>query len=186
MTEITYDTDKTIKVLDIVIDDIENVLYFSIKEILASHREYNAHEQGYLFVEIKSLGEIYDLFKYIDDTDGLYRLTEKGIELKKFRKGFREFKKSLKPKPKKWYNQSWIGFLIAFITLIFALFQGSQNHTLKNDISSLKKSVDSLKNVTLSYNKRLDSLNIQYHFLESQLSDLKKSTEQKKIKRNKM
>ncbi|MCF6349268.1 MAG: hypothetical protein L3J20_13400 [Flavobacteriaceae bacterium] len=168
-----YSKEETIKVLDIVIEDIENVSYFSIKEILARHREYNEHEQGYLFVEIKSLGEVYDLFEYIKDSDGLYRLTPKGINLKESEKGFNEFEKSLKPKEKKWYNENWIGYLIAFIVLLFSVYQMKENKSLTNRLIVVEKKLDSL-------NTKLDYLNVQYDSFEKKLSDLKMKTEQKK------
>jgi hypothetical protein len=90
-------------------------------------------------------------------------------------------KKYLKEKNKtKWYNEPWIGYLIAFITLLFAVYQGLQNESLKKDISSSKLSVDSLRNEVLSHKKKLDSLNVEYALFEEKLSDLKSKIEKKK------
>jgi hypothetical protein len=89
--------------------------------------------------------------------------------------------KYLKKKNKyKWYNEPWFGYLIAFITFLFAVYQGFQNHSLEKDISSSKLSIDSLRNEVLSHKKKLDSLNVRYVLFESKLSDLKNNTEKKK------
>jgi hypothetical protein len=80
----------------------------------------------------------------------------------------------------KWYNEPWVGFFIAFITLLFAFYQGYQNKNLVKDISSLEKGVDSLKIEVLSHKKKLDSVNVQYHLFEEKLSDLKENIEKRK------
>jgi hypothetical protein len=166
-----YSKEETIKVLDIVINDLDNVSYFSIKEILARHREYNEHQQGALFIEIESFGGIHNLFEKIDDKyGGLFRLTKNGIRLKEYGKGFNAFEKSLQPK---WYNENWVGYVVAIITLFFAVYQWSENHSLKKDASFLEKKVDSLI-------VQHDSLSIQFLSLEKKLSDLKSKTEKKK------
>tara|TARA_B110000881_G_C18127287_1_gene295079 strand:- start:90 stop:443 length:354 start_codon:yes stop_codon:yes gene_type:complete len=76
----------------------------------------------------------------------------------------------LEMRMKKWYNQPLIGYLIAFITLLFAFYQGYQNKNLEKEVSSLITQVVSL-------DKRHDSLNIHYRFLEKKLSDLKTEIE---------
>ena len=80
----------------------------------------------------------------------------------------------------KWYNENWVGYLIAVITLLFAFYQGFQNHSLEKDISSSKLSIDSLRNEALSHKNKLDYLNVRYVLFESKLSDLKNNTEKKK------
>lgn len=67
---------------------------------------------------------------------------------------------------KKWYNQPLIGYLIAFITLIFAFYQGFQNESLKKNISSLEKNAEFLKN-------EFDTLNKNHDFLEEKFLDFK-------------
>jgi hypothetical protein len=79
-----------------------------------------------------------------------------------------------------WYNQPWIGFLIAFIALFFPFYQVYQNHTLKDDISYLEKRIDSLKGLILSQDKELDSLNIEVDSLEKKLYRLKYNIDKKK------
>lgn len=74
---------------------------------------------------------------------------------------------------KKWYNQPLIGYLIAFITLIFAFYQGFQNESLKKNISSLEKNAEFLKN-------EFDTLNKNHDFLEKKFLDLKNNIDMKK------
>ena len=79
----------------------------------------------------------------------------------------------LEMRMKKWYNQPFIGYIIAIITLFFAVYQWKENQAFEKNIVSLENKVDSL-------NTKHDSLNIQYDSLEKKLSDLKTKTEQKK------
>jgi hypothetical protein len=144
-----YSKEETIKVLDIVIDDIDNVSYFSIKEILARHREYNEREQGYLFVEIESLGKSYNLFEFIENSRDLYKLTPKGIDLKEFGKGFNAFEKKLKSKPLDLYQKIYLPFFILFgLFGIYKVFQPSVSvsdfQKLNTDFGILKSDFDSL------------------------------------------
>ena len=101
----------------------------------------------------------------------------KFTEKKRRYKSFEKYLTSLKAK---WYNEPWIGYIIAFITLLFAFYQGYQNQSLEKDISSSKLSIDSLRNTTLSHKKKLDSLNVRYVLFESKLSEMKNNTDKKK------
>ncbi|WBX72872.1 hypothetical protein PG913_08135 [Tenacibaculum pacificus] len=105
------------------------------------------------------------------------KLTKRGKLINENELFFKIDKKEIKTK---WFNEPWIGYLIAFITLLFAFYQGFQNHSLEKDISSLKLSIDSLRNEALSHKKKLDSLSVRYVLFESKLSDLKNNTEKKK------
>lgn len=105
------------------------------------------------------------------------RKNEKTLHFQKIGGFKNEFKKQ---NLKTWYNEPWVGYLIAFITLLFAVYQGFQNHSLEKDIFSSKLNIDSLRNEVLSHKKKLDSLNVQYLLLKSQFSDLKNNTEKKK------
>ncbi len=172
-----HEKEKVIKFLDWLIEDIENVEYFNIKKFVNKYKDISEHEKSYLPFSIESIGKTYDLFENTLNSDEWFKLTIKGIKLKESGKTFNDFEKSLKPK---WYNENWVGYIIAFITLIFAFYQGYQNHTLKDDISYLEKRVDSLKVLIPVQDKKYDSLNIQYDSLEKKLSDLKTKTEQKK------
>jgi hypothetical protein len=100
---------------------------------------------------------------------------EKTLQFKRLGNFENEFKKQNK---KTWHNEPWVGYLIAFITLLFVFYQGYQNNNLGKDISSLEKSVDSINFVILSENRKHDSLNIQFRSFEKKLSDLKIEIEQ--------
>ena len=45
---------------------------------------------------------------------------------------------------KKWYNQPIIGFIIALLSLSFALYQGYKNEEIKQKFVDLKFRIDSL------------------------------------------
>jgi hypothetical protein len=179
-----FEKDKVTKFIDWLIEDIENVEYFNIKDFINKYKDISEHEKGYLPHSIESVGKTYSLFENTLNSDDWFKLTEKGIRLKESGKSLNEYQKSLLPK---WYNANWVGYVIAFITLLFAVYQGFQNHFLEKDISSLKLSFDSLKpstdslrNEVLYDKKKLDSLNVQFDFLEEKFSDLKNKIEKKK------
>jgi hypothetical protein len=172
-----YEKEKVTKFIDWLIEDIENVEYFNIKDFINKYKDISDHEKGYLPYSIASLGKTYGLFENTLNSDEWFKLTEKGLTLKESGKSLNEYIKSLLPK---WYNSNWVGYVIAFITLTFAVYQGVQNHSLEKDISSSKLSIDSLSNEALSHKKKLDSLNVQYYSLEENFSDLKNNIEKKK------
>lgn len=105
------------------------------------------------------------------------KLTKKGKLINEKELFFRIDKIEIKTK---WFNQSWVGFLIALFSLLFAIYQGFQNKSLDNKVSFLNKEIDSLKNTSISHKSKLDSLNDKYISLEKKLSDLKIKTRQKK------
>ena len=112
-----------------------------------------------------------------DNNISFLKLTTNGKLINKSELFFRIDKKEIKTK---WYNQSWVGYLIAFITLLFAFYQWYANKNIENNIYSLKNRADSLSIEVLSLNKKLDSLNVQHVLFEKKLYNLKTQIETKK------
>lgn len=73
---------------------------------------------------------------------------------------------------KKWYNQPVIGFIIAFVMLLFSFYQLNQNNDFQSKIHILNFKVDSL-------NTKLDLVNNQYDSLVKDVSDVKQNIEEK-------
>lgn len=98
------------------------------------------------------------------------KLTKKGKLINENELFFKIDKKEIKTK---WYNEPWIGYLIAFITLIFAFYQWKENQVFEKNIITLENKVDSM---SIKHN----FLNIRYDSLEKEFSDLKIKIELKK------
>ena len=145
--------------------------YLMKKGVIAEHKDLTEYESK----AIRFLKEK-ELIKPSPNSNFQYHATPEISEINEL--GIEKYlKKKNKSKP---YNEPWIGYLIAFITLILAFYQWNESKNFEKGFSSLNKSLDSL-NIEVSFlKKKHDSLNIQYVFLESQLSDLKKEIEQKK------
>jgi hypothetical protein len=177
---------EDISILDFIINELCKSGIYSVT------CEYLAEKKVFGFGETKNVDDLelkirdtnnFEIIAGIIEKSGKAKVTQKLFEnpltvsknsetlLFKEEGGFaNEYKKQNK---KTWYNEPWIGYLIAFITLLFAFYQGFQNRSLEKDISSSKKNVETLKT-------EIDSLNIQFHSFESQLSDLKIELERKK------
>lgn len=79
----------------------------------------------------------------INTSTGWYKLTDKGIKLKSSKLSLQKFlSKELK---KEWYNENWIGFAIAFIVLLFSIFQYFDNQSLISERNFLKSQLDFCK-----------------------------------------
>ena len=177
---------EDIPILDFIIDEICKTGVYSVTA------EYLAKKNVFNFGKVETVGDLvfnetdaknFERIVGIIKNSGKAKITEqlfetplsvsRNSETLQFQKegGFaKEYEKQNK---KTWYNEPWIGYLIAFITLLFAVYQGFQNHSLEKDISSSKKNVENLKS-------QFDSLNIQFRSFEKKFSDLKRKTEQKK------
>jgi len=71
---------------------------------------------------------------------------------------------------KRLYNEPWIGYLIALISLSFLVYQHYENKELKSRVETLEKNYRFL-------NPKLDSLNREYMFLNSQYDSLRNQVE---------
>jgi hypothetical protein len=164
-----HEKEKVIKFIDWLIDDIENVEYFNIKDFINKYKDISEHEKGYLPLSIESVGKTYSLFENTLDSDGWFKLTEKGIKLKESGKSLSVYEQS---QLTKWYNENWVGYSIAIITLIFAVYQWNENRELESDFLLLDLKLDSL-------NTQYDSLNAQHASFQTEFFELKKEIELK-------
>lgn len=57
----------------------------------------------------------------------------------------------------KWFNQNWVGFLIALIMLLFNIYQHLDNRSLKSDYNSLKVQYKNHKDSIVQLNKKLEA-----------------------------
>lgn len=146
----------TIKYFDIVINELNDPLGFSINNILIDneHLKIDTSEQRDLFFEIiesiEKFGLTYRLFKKIGE-NGWYELTDKGIELKDFKKGYEKFIKKSKSQPLTKYQIIYLTFFICFG--LFGVYKVFQPTVSVSEFNKLKTDFDSLKTDFESYNK---------------------------------
>ena len=132
------DQREIIKYIDLIIKKIEDFDSFSVNNIVFDHLKPESQEEKDSFFElideIKRFGKNNDLF-VARTKDGWCKLTDKGKKLKLSKKSFKSFNKS--EEKRKWYNESWIGYLIAFIALSFSVYQYLNNRSLKDKFDAL-------------------------------------------------
>lgn len=159
--------------------DIEKLIFEELKKSkgfwvdlfpLIDKSKYSYSEFYYILKEL--IGENKIKIRKGNNID-LLKLTKKGKLINNNELQFRIDKKGIKTK---WYNQPWIGYLIAFITLLFAVYQGLQNKFLENQISLLKKSNDSLKVQLLLNKNKIDNLNFCIISLQYKIDKLNSKT----------
>ncbi len=160
-----YNKNKVIKFLDLIINDIENVEYFNIKEQIDKYLDLDEHDKAYLPHSIAEFGDTYGLFKPTLDTKGWFKLTQKGIELKEYGKGLLKFERKLRRKLS--YFEKWSILLIA-IGIAFGFYQNDKNQSLESHVLKLENQhiktvhdIDSLKNELLNVKNRLEKLEHQ-------------------------
>lgn len=78
------------------------------------------------------------------------------------------------------YNQSWIGYLIAFITLLFLVYQSFETLNLENDIENIKNQVDSLNFNMISLKDKYDDLKNLISKKDSLFLDLNSNLDKQK------
>ncbi len=136
------DEKTIIKHLDIVLKNIPDIGYFNISSVLSKGIKYDSdnstEEQkkwyNNLHDAVLNFGKAYKYFKPIKDDIFMFSLSEKGIKAKKL--GHLKYQKSLKKKI--WYNENWVGYLIAFIVLFFSVYQYFDRESLKSKYDFLK------------------------------------------------
>ena len=149
-----------IKYFDFVIKNIDSPLGFPLNNTIFDLFNPNTPQERNDFLklcsDIKDFGEInkyWEQFGKDSGNGGYFKLTDKGLELKKFGKGHLKFEKS-KSKTK-WYNENWIGYVIAFIVFVFSVYQYFDNRSLKNEFENLKNQYEIYKDSTYQLNKEL-------------------------------
>ena len=75
------------------------------------------------------------------------------------KKSFKSFEKSINKKD--WYNENWIGYVIAIIVFLFSIYQYVDNRSLKNENKDLKIQYEIYKDSTYQLNKELSKLKME-------------------------
>ena len=148
---------KIIKYIDLIIKNIEDFDSFSVNNIVFEYLKPESKTEKDSFFklidDIKLFGKNNDLF--IPRTkDGWCKLTEKGKKLKLSKNSFKSFNKS--HDKKKWYNENWVGYLIAFFVFLFIVYQYLDNRSLKNEYENLNTQYEIYKDSIYQLNKELE------------------------------
>ncbi|MGX1024289.1 hypothetical protein [Psychroflexus sp. MBR-150] len=153
---------ELIKYIDLVIKNIDDFNAFGIKDPVFDKLKPKTEDERKYFFKLIDKIELFaknnDLFIRVSKGD-CFKLTDKGKKLKLSSKTFKNFEK--KQNRNEWYNKPWVGFLIAFILLIFNIYQHFDNRFLKDDYNSLLKKYDSLKVGFNNYKDSTSQLNHQ-------------------------
>ncbi|MCE2612309.1 hypothetical protein LVD13_04935 [Flavobacteriaceae bacterium D16] len=164
---------RIIKYIDLIFKNIEDYNMFSVNNIVFDHLNPETPDQKKDFHElidqIKLFGRNNDLF-VAKTIDGWCRLTEKGKRLKISGKSYKSFTKS--ENNSKWYNENWIGYLIAFLVFLFSIYQYLSNRTLKAENAKLNSQNTIYKDSTQQLHKELEYLISKYN---SEIVDKKNS-----------
>ena len=148
-------TDKEIlKYIDLIINKIVDFNLFNINNILFEYIKPKTKKEKDDFVELietlKLFGKNNNLYKGIDK-GGWHKLTEKGKKLKLSKKSFRSFEKSFSRND--WYNDNWIGYVIALIVLFFSIYQYVDHRSLKKQYDALKNKYENYNDSTIHSNE---------------------------------
>jgi hypothetical protein len=147
----------------LIINDIENVEYFNIKEMIDKYLDLDEHDKAFLPHSIAEFGDTYGLLRPTLDTKGWFKLTQKGIDLKEYGKGLNKFERKLKRKLS--YFEKWSILLIA-IGIAFGFYQNDKNQSLESRVSiSENQHVQTVRDI--------DSLNVELLNVKSRLEKLK-------------
>ena len=147
---------KITKYIDLIIKDIEDYDSFNVNNIVFEYLKPESNEERESFHNlidsIKQFGRNNDLF-VTRTKDGWCKLTEKGKKLKLSGKSFNSYTKS--ENKNKWYNENWIGYLIAFVVFLFSVYQYVNNRSLKTENEKLNSQYEIYKDSTDQLNKEL-------------------------------
>ncbi|MFL1013691.1 hypothetical protein [Flavisericum labens] len=159
-----------IKYFDIILLADKKDSFFSIGQILIpKYFKYDTPEEREFFQELrrelKEFSEFHEYFEWLPN--GSCRLRKKGLAAKD-KNGHVKYLKHINKPPKSeiWYNQNWVGFLLAFIVFLFSVYQFFENRTLKSRVESLTSDNKNYK----------DSLTEYRLLLEKQEQSTKKDT----------
>lgn len=93
--------------------------------------------------EIKSFGVNHGYFKIVGkpaNNSGYFKLTEKGIELRKFNKGHLKFERKSRKQPLTKYQKIYLSlFAISILIAAIGIFKPNQNAILKESKSKIKE-----------------------------------------------
>ena len=152
------DEKTIIRYFDIIIKELEDVSSFSVKNILIENKHVKANsqkEREYLFElssKIKTFGISRGYFLKNGD-NGWMKLSNKGIELRDYGKGYLKFIRSKKKKPD---YAKWITLLIAGLSLAWNVYQGLINNQLKEDNRELNDEIEALQKEKAGLHKLLN------------------------------
>ena len=164
----------TIKYLDIILSNVNTVEKFSVQDILKNNSDLDFNKQKErtelirIQIAVQQLGETYEYFEPIDNRPGIFKLSLEGIKAKELG-GHVKYQNSLKKKI--WYNENWVGYLIALIVLLFSVYQYFEKSSLKSDYNSLKLKYDSLKYQSQPYKDSVVELKEQIELYKLKTSN---------------
>jgi len=160
-----------IKYFDIILLADKKDSFFSINKILIpKYFKYDTSDEREFFQELRrELKEFSEFHKYFEwFPKGSCKLTEKGLDAKN-KKGHLKYLKHINNPPKSeiWYNQNWVGYVIAFIVFVFTVYQFFENRTLKSQVDKLTSDAEFYKDSLLlekqEQKAKKDTLSTFYH-----------------------
>ncbi len=137
------DEKTIIEHLDIVFKNISDIGNFNFSKVLKKGINFDfddaTEEQkiGYndLHDAVLNFAKAHKYLEPIEHEFFMFSLSEKGIKAKEIG-GHLKYENSLKKKI--WYNDNWVGYLIALIVFLFSVYQYFEKDSLKSKYDSLK------------------------------------------------
>jgi hypothetical protein len=155
---------KITKHFDFVIKNLDDETGFSINNTLFDSIAPETSNERYDFLDlcdsIKSFGKVnnyWEQFGKDAGNGGYFKLTEKGLDLRRFGKGHKKFDKKSRTKPLDWYKI--IGLIFTFIFGISTIYYANNNYNLNLNKLNLEKENADLKIHLDSYNSQLNRVN---------------------------
>ncbi len=151
----------------------DEIINMAIKELKESDSVYKMFSDFSFMKELDAKDSRFIKIKYMlvktgpfeKHTENAIKLSAIGLNITNEYKDWFHYKKSLQPKK----DYIKIGsFIIAILSLIWIVFQGIRNDNLKNENITLKKSQDSLTNLTILLQETILNLDLK---LDSQNMD---------------
>jgi len=144
----------------------DEIINLAIQELKESEKVYKSFSEFSFmkgletkdpdFIKIRYMLARSDPFE--KHTETAIKLSATGLTIISDYKDWFHYKKSLLPKK----DYVKVGsFIIAFLSLVWIVFQGIRNDNLKNENAVLKKSQDSLTNQTIQLKDTISKLNIK-------------------------
>lgn len=156
---------STEKYFDILLEKIECTEKFSVINILSKEfrdKKILQNDFNKLCESVERFGFVYEYFEK-DKSDIISRLVlrKEGLNAKKAGGHLKYIKSLKKLNSKKWYNENWVGYLIAFIVLLFSVYQYFDNRSLRYELESRDFDIvlykDSLSDMKLLVEKQMKS-----------------------------
>lgn len=161
------DEKYVIKHFDFIVENVSDPRGFSINNTIFDlfNPKTSKEREDFLDLcdEIKSFGVDNGYFKIIGkpaNNNGYFKLTEKGLELRKYGKGHKKFDKKLSTKPLDWYKT--IGLIFTFVFGCSTFYFANKNYNLNlNKLDLEKENVDLVHQLDSCNTKLNRSSNIQ-------------------------